>query len=480
MNTQQKSSDTVIVGLGTTGLSVARYLANQHRGFTVVDSRSNPPCADELIAMEQSAALPISHHFGSFDETLFSKAKQLIVNPGIAVSTPEIAEAKVSGTEVIGDIELFARQVNVAQPSVPVVAITGSNGKTTVTTLLDFMAKKAGVKVGTGGNIGTPALELIEDKESELFVLELSSYQLETTPSLQTLAAVILNVSEDHLDRYENDIEQYAKAKALIYKNCEHIVFNREDDYSSDFACQSALDSSVMKSLVSFGFNQPDSGDFGLRTDTNTNEEWLAKGEELLMPVSNIKQPGRHNIANSLAALALGEVAGLPMPAMLEALEEFSGMAHRTEWVAEIHNVNWYNDSKGTNVGATLAALSGLPGKTVLIAGGQGKGADFLPLQNVITEKARAVVLMGEDAEKIAKFVDQSIPVVFVSSMEQAVAEAYKLVNSEENDNVLLSPACASFDMFNNYIERGQKFIQAVNELEKQLEPKIVKEDTCQ
>lgn len=474
MNTQQTSSDTVIVGLGTTGLSVARYLASQERGFTVVDSRSNPPCADELVVMERLSELSISHHFGSFDGVLFSQAKQLIVNPGIAVSTPEIAEAKDSGVEIIGDIELFAREANVTHPSVPVVAITGSNGKTTVTTLLDFMAKKAGVKVGTGGNIGTPALELIEDKDTELFVLELSSYQLETTPSLQTLAAVILNVSEDHLDRYENDIEQYAQAKALIYKNCEHIVFNREDDYSSDFAYQSALDSSVMKSLVSFGFNQPDVGDFGLRLDANTNEDWIVKGEELLMPVSRVKQPGRHNIANSLAALALGEVAGLPMPSMLEALEEFSGMAHRTEWVAEIQNVNWYNDSKGTNVGATLAALSGLPGKTVLIAGGQGKGADFLPLQNVITKKARAVVLMGEDAEKIAQFIDQSIPVIFVNSMEQAVSEAFKLANSEDRDNVLLSPACASFDMFKSYIERGQKFIQAVNELEKQITKEVI------
>ena len=480
MNTQQKPSDTVIVGLGTTGLSVARYLTNQQRGFTVVDSRATPPCADELIAMEQSAELSISHQFGSFDGAIFSKAKQLIVNPGIAVSIPEIVAAKKSGAEVIGDIELFAREVNVTKSSIPVVAITGSNGKTTVTALLDLMAKKASVKVGTGGNIGTPALELVEDKDSELFVLELSSYQLETTPSLQTLAAVILNVSEDHLDRYENDIEQYAQAKALIFKNCEHIVFNREDVYSSNFAHQSSLDSSVVKSLVSFGLDQPEDGGFGLRLDTNTNEEWLVKGEELLTPVSKIKQPGRHNIANSLAALALGEAAGLPMSAMLEALEEFAGMAHRTEWVAEIQNVNWYNDSKGTNVGATLAALSGLPGKTVLIAGGQGKGADFLPLQNVIAEKARAVVLMGEDAEKLAKFVDQSIPVVFVSSMEDAVSEAYKLTKSEDKDNVLLSPACASFDMFKNYIERGLMFIQAVNQLEKQLEKQINKGVTCQ
>ncbi|PID33657.1 MAG: UDP-N-acetylmuramoyl-L-alanine--D-glutamate ligase [Thiotrichales bacterium] len=469
MNTQQQISDTVIVGLGTTGLSVARYLASQQRGFTVVDSRMNPPCADELIAMEQSAELPISHVFGRFDSDIFSQAKQLIVNPGIAVSTPEIAQAKASGVEVAGDIELFAREVNTAQTTVPVVAITGSNGKTTVTALLDFMAKKAGINVATGGNIGTPALELIENKASELFILELSSYQLETAPSLQTLAAVILNVSEDHLDRYENDIEQYAQAKALIYKNCKHIIFNREDKYSSAFAQQAASDSLVVKSLVSFGLDQADADNFGIKINGDTNEEWLAKGDTLLMPVAKIKQPGRHNIANSLAALALGESAGLPMSSMLEAVEAFTGMAHRTEWVAKIHNVNWYNDSKGTNVGATLAALSGLSGKTVLIAGGQGKGADFLPLQRVITKQARGVVLMGEDAKKIAACIDSSIPVVFVKSMKQAVVEANKLAQSADNDNVLLSPACASFDMFSNYIERGQQFIQAVKEIENEV-----------
>ena len=472
MNTQQNTSETVIVGLGTTGLSVARYLANQQRCFTVVDSRPTPPCADELIELEKSVDLPMRHYFGSFDGELFSQAKQLIVNPGIAVSTPEIAKAKNSGVEVVGDIELFAREVNKAQPPIPVVAITGSNGKTTVTSLLDFMAKKSGIKVGTGGNIGTPALELLEnikDKDTELFVLELSSYQLETTPSLQTLAAVILNVSEDHLDRYDNNIEQYAQAKALIYRNCEYIIYNREDKYSTDFAKQSSLDSPVVKSLVSFGLNEPENDDFGLRMDTSNNVEWIVKGEKLLLPVSKIKQPGRHNIANSLAALALGEAAGLTMSSMLEALEEFAGMEHRTEWVAEIRNVNWYNDSKGTNVGATLAALSGLPGKTVLIAGGQGKGADFLPLQDVIKIKARAVILMGEDAEKISEFVDKSIPLVFVNSMEQAVTEAHKFAKSDENDNVLLSPACASFDMFKNYIERGLVFIKAVRRIEQEV-----------
>jgi len=464
MNAQQHTIDTVIVGLGTTGLSVARYLASQDREFAVVDSRETPPCTQELFELGDSE---VPHHFGDFDTSLFSAAKQLIVNPGVAVTTPEINKAKQSGAEVIGDIELFAREI---KDTKPVVAITGSNGKTTVTSLLDLMAKKSGVHVGAGGNIGKPALDLINDPDTELFVLELSSYQLETTPSLQTLAAVILNVSEDHLDRYENNVEKYAEAKSLIYKNCKHIIYNREDNYSSSFAVEASKQSALVKSITSFGLDAPKTDDYGLQDKNGT--EWLAKGSELLMPVDEIKQPGRHNIANSLAALALGDAAGLELRAMLEALREFSGMEHRTQWLTKLNGVNWYNDSKGTNVGATLAALSGLPGKTVLIAGGQGKGADFLPLQQVMKDKARAVVLMGEDAEKIANYVDDSIPVVFVSNMQQAVKESYALAKPEEYDNVLLSPACASFDMFDNYIERGLIFITEVNKLEQEVKNK--------
>jgi len=460
MNSHQQIFDSVIVGLGATGMSVVRYLAKQQSHFAVVDSRENPPSADELNREYSD----IPHHFGDFKTPWLSSAKQLIVNPGIAVTTSEIELAKKAGAEIIGDIELFARQNDK-----PVVAITGSNGKTTVTTLLDLMAKKSGVNVGTGGNIGTPALDLLDDQhdndDTELFILELSSYQLETTPSLQTLAAVILNISEDHLDRYENDLDKYAQAKALIYNNCEHIVCNCEDAYSLRFAKQAAT-----KNLISFGLDEPKNGQFGLRI--NNGIEWLAKGNELLMPSSDVKQVGRHNIANSLAALALGEVAGLKMAAMLEVLGEYPGMIHRTQWLANIEGVNWYNDSKGTNVGATLAALSGLPGKTVLIAGGQGKGADFLPLQNEIKERARAVVLMGEDAKEIANNIDSAISVIFVDNMHDAVAEAYKAADQSAQDNVLLSPACASFDMFDNYAVRGEVFIEEVTELTKTVSKK--------
>ena len=460
MNAQQHNDnidmveniDTVIVGLGTTGLSVARYLSNQNHAFAVVDSRQTPPCADELLSLSN---IQPAHHFGDFKTPLLMNAKQIIVNPGIAVSTSEIASAKAAGAEIVGDIELFCRDI---KSSIPVIAITGSNGKTTVTTLLDLMAKESGIDVGTGGNIGTPALDLLVNPSKELFVLELSSYQLETTPSLQTLAAVILNISEDHLDRYENNIEQYAEAKALIYQNCQHVIYNREDEYSTRFAKQSNN-----KNLMSFGLDKPAADHYGLQLKDGV--EWLAKGDELLMPVGEVKQVGKHNIANSLAALALGEMAGLKMSAMLKVLGQFAGMEHRTQWVSELNQVNFYNDSKGTNVGATLSALSGLSGKTVLIAGGQGKGADFLPLQSVIFDKARAVVLIGQDAEKISSIIDSSIPHSFAASMPEAVQQAYEYADKEAGDNVLLSPACASFDMYENYIKRGQVFIEAVQDL---------------
>lgn len=466
MNAQRKSQqndkvDTVIVGLGTTGLSVARYLSNQDTKFAVVDSRQEPPCSDDLFELNNEDT--ITHHFGNFDTDLLNDAKQLIVNPGIALSTSEIASAKNVGVEVIGDIELFFRDER--SESKPVVTITGSNGKTTVTTLLDLMAKESGLNVGTGGNIGTPALDLLSDlslneKDKELFILELSSYQLETTPSLKSSAAVILNISEDHLDRYENDIEKYAQSKSVIYNNCDHVIFNREDSYSTQFANQV----STNETLLSFGLDKPEAGQYGLLVKDSV--EWLAKGEELLMPVSEVKQVGRHNLANSLAALALGEAAGFDMSAMLNVLGDFSGMEHRTQWVKELDQVNFYNDSKGTNVGAAISALSGLPNKTVLIAGGEGKGADFSPLANVITEKARAVVLIGADADKISAVIDDSIPQFFAKTMQEAVDKAFEIANKDHADNVLLSPACASFDMFPNYIQRGLDFIEAVDSLE--------------
>jgi len=464
------NANTVIVGLGTTGLSVARFLQQQQREFVVMDSRDNPPNAEDL--KEDFANVP--YHFGSFNREWLNQAGQIIVNPGIAVATPEIAQAQQAGAEVVGDIELFARAVNdisnnEKDNSKPIIAITGSNGKTTVTQLLDLMAKKSGFKVGTGGNIGTPALDLLADDANELFVLELSSFQLETTTSLHTTTAVILNVSEDHLDRYNNDIEAYAQAKGVIYKNCQQLVYNRDDAYSTQLANS--------KTAVSFGLNKPQENHYGIQSKKGA--DWLAKGQTLLMPVSDIKLPGLHNVSNALAALALGELAGLKLTAMLEVLREYAGLEHRTQWLANIEGIDWYNDSKGTNVGATLAALTGLTGKTVLIAGGQGKGADFSPLTKAIHKHAQAVVLMGEDADKIATVIPESTPMVKVESMQAAVLEASKLAKlgqsqGEDRMNVLLSPACASFDMFKNYMVRGEQFIQHVMNLESHCKKELV------
>lgn len=445
-------SQTVIVGLGTTGLSVARYLRARGEAFVVVDSRTQPPGLNVL----QAEMPDVSVHVGDFDSPLLMNATRLVVNPGIAVSTSAIQLAQQNGAEIIGDIELFVREANAL--SLPVVAITGSNGKSSVTTLVEQMAQRAGVKAYAGGNIGLAALELLNQDDAEWFVLELSSFQLETTQSLQAAAATVLNVSEDHLDRYE-DYAHYAATKATIYQNSQCAVFNR--DNAEVMAMQSVLLAMNGTAHVSFGSDAPKDGQFGLRQ--RDGKTWLAKGDACLLDVSDMRLPGLHNQMNALAALALGEAMQLPMAAMLDAVREFTGLPHRTQWVRERQGVNWFNDSKGTNVGATLAALQGLPNKTVLIAGGQGKGADFSPLQPAIRDKARAVVLMGEDAEQIAAYVDESVSSVHVNSMDDAVMAAAEF--AEEGDNVLLSPACASFDMFANYIARGDAFTDAVRRL---------------
>ena len=444
MAKQQQTWDTLIVGLGKTGLSVAHYMRDRDVNFAVVDSRKNPPGKEAF-----AADFPNTQAFyGKFSQKIFNQAQQLIVSPGISVATPEIQEARLQGAEVMGDVEIFVRTIQQ-----PVIAITGSNGKTTVTTLVALMAEKAGKKVLLGGNIGIPVLDLLKQESPELYVLELSSFQLETMDSMQAVSAVILNISEDHLDRYDG-IEGYVAAKARIYDQCKVAVVNRDDP--------SACRLSGRQVSVSFGMDEPPTEkDFGLRT--KANERWLCKGSEFLLPVRSMKIGGDHNIANALAALALGDQAELSMTGMLQAISEFKGVKHRAEWIAEINEVNWYNDSKGTNVGATLAALKGMPRKTVLIAGGQGKGSDFTPLRDIVKDKARAVVLLGEDAQKIGNVLTNFNNKVFVKDMEEAVKVAAKL--AQAHDNVLLSPACASFDMYTNFEERGDDFVATVRKL---------------
>jgi UDP-N-acetylmuramoylalanine--D-glutamate ligase len=434
---------TLVVGLGITGMSVVRYLHELGESIVVVDSRDIPPALNEF--KESFSAIPL--YTGKFDNKLFINAQRIVVSPGVPLSDPALQQASDSGVEITGDIDLFAHEVDA-----PVIAITGSNGKSTVTSLLALMANKAGVNAVAGGNIGLPVLDLLHDSK-ELYVLELSSFQLETLYCLPMAAAVVLNVSPDHMDRYA-DVNAYAMSKQVIYENAAHAIINRDDAFVSKML-------NLQNNVIGFTLSKPVAGDFGLCE--KEGRQYLCAGDELLLSTAELRIRGQHNYANALAALALGSSINLPMQAMLDALKEYPGLEHRTQWVAEINGVNWFNDSKGTNVGATLAAIDGLPGKHVLIAGGQGKGGDFSPLRNIAEQRLRAVVLIGEDAEKIAHAIDQVVPVKIASDMSEAVRIASDF--AEQGDNVLLSPACASFDMFQGFAHRGEVFMQAVETL---------------
>lgn len=441
----QNSEYVLIVGLGVTGLSVVRFLHKQQKNIVVVDSRNEPPGLQEL----EKDYPDVTVYLGEFDEALFMGAQQIIVSPGVALKEPVIQHAITQGVEVVGDIELFAQKV-----SAPVIAVTGSNGKSTVITLLGEMAQAAGVNAVVGGNIGIPALQLI-NSNADLYILELSSFQLESLHSLKPVAAAVLNVSPDHMDRYESYAE-YIEAKQHIYNACKVAVINRDDD--SVVAMQSG------HNFVSgFTLNEPAHGDYGLRTFED--KIWLCKGGKKLISADEMKMPGTHNLANALAALALGEAANLSMHDMLNALKKFTGLKHRTQWVAEKNHVTWVNDSKGTNVGATLAAITGIKAKNklMLIAGGIAKDADFTPLRKAVCENVRTVVLIGKDAPQIEQVLQGCVPVFYAKDMQDAVHIAADL--SHPGDTVLLSPACASFDMFNSYEHRGNVFIESIRDL---------------
>jgi len=447
MRNEGLAAKTLIVGLGATGLSCARFLASQGVQVAVADSRNEPPGLDALNAEYPDIAI----FLGPFDDRLFDSAERLVVSPGVPVSTPQIAAARQRGVPIMGDIELF-----VLAAEAPVVAITGSNGKSTVTTLLGEMARANGVRVAVGGNLGTPALDLLDDAV-ELYVLELSSFQLETTQSLQAAVATVLNVSPDHMDRYA-DIEAYAAAKGRVMQGAGVGVYNADDPIVA------AMGGSDDTWYFSLGESQDDKT-FGVCPIDGGR--YLCRNEQPLLAVDELKIPGRHNLANALAALAMGTALGFDLAVMLGVMRSFRGLPHRTEFVAEIGGVRWYNDSKGTNVGASIAALQGMDRgddtRTVLIAGGDCKGADFSALTEVLDACARAVVLIGRDAESIAAVVPNSVDSVVAADMDEAVARAGEM--ARPGDRVLLSPACASFDMFSGYAQRGDRFMQAVRRL---------------
>jgi UDP-N-acetylmuramoylalanine--D-glutamate ligase len=439
--TNSQQPRTLVVGLGKTGLSCARFLARKGVEVAVTDSREQPPCGEQLL--QEAPDVPV--FFGGFDAAVFNRAERIVVSPGVSVQIPLLVEARQRGIEIIGDIELFARTVQA-----PVIAITGSNGKSTVTTLVAAMARRAGFEVRAGGNLGTPALELIEENEPDLYVLELSSFQLETVYSLQPKAAVVLNVSPDHMDRYAT-LGLYAQAKQSIYKRAQHRIINRDDPLAAALAEQLSVHDV-------FGIDVPSAEGFALKDVKGV--AWLTQDGDCLLPADQVRIPGRHNLSNALAALALGSAAAIPMPAMLQTLKEFKGLPHRTQWVAEANGLRWYNDSKATNIGAALAAIRGIPGPIVLIAGGQGKGADFSELTAGVRDELRAAVLIGEDAALLASALEQKTPCHLATDLDEAVVQAQAL--AQPGDAVLLAPACASFDMFRDYAERGDVFMAAV------------------
>ncbi len=459
------SEPTLVVGLGKTGLSCVRFLVANGVPVAVTDSRVNPPCLEEFQKEFGKNVEQILCSVGGFENNLFEWAKHLIVSPGVAIDEPMIKAASERGVEIIGDVELFARVV-----TAPVVAITGSNGKSTVTMLVSEMAKCAGKNVLVGGNIGTPVLDLLSESAPDLYVLELSSFQLETTASLDAIVSVVLNVSPDHMDRYR-DLDHYASSKQRIYGVGSGVKdgLQKSDNGGGHGVMIVNRDDATVMSMIkkerkcnSFGLDEPTENNFG--RINYQGEFWLARGSERLLPVSELCLAGEHNQANVLAALALGEQAGLSMIAMLEAIRNFTGLPHRTQWVANINDVAWYNDSKGTNVGATLSAIQGFSQPVVLIAGGQGKGADFSSMRETVASKARAVILLGEDASKIENALTGVVPITCVDDMKAAVNKAFSLAKS--GDVVLLSPACASFDMYSGFEARGEAFVNAVNNLQ--------------
>ncbi len=439
------SGRAVIVGLGHSGVSTARHLVRRGWSIAVTDSRDEPPGIGALRELAPQAPL----RCGGFDAALLDGATLVAASPGVALSEPIFAQARERGIDVAGDIELFARATRT-----PTLGITGTNGKSTVTTLVGRMAARAGRRVRVGGNLGPPALDLLEvPGEADLYVLELSSFQLEATRSLELLAATVLNLTADHMDRYA-DLAAYGAAKARIFARCATAVVNADDEA---VAAMPRPGQAVRR----FTLREGVAAEFSVAL--RAGEGWLMRGDEPLLPLARMRLAGLHNAANALAALALGEAAGLPMRAMLEELGEFTGLRHRSQWVAEIGGVRYVDDSKGTNVGATLAAVAGMPGTLLLIAGGDGKNQDFGPLAEALRGRARLALLIGRDAPALAAALGDACPIQRCSTLEEAVAAA--AAAAEPGDTVLLSPACASLDMFRDYAHRGEVFASAVRSL---------------
>lgn len=436
---------SIVVGLGKTGLACARYLASEGDRVIVTDTRERPPGMAELKRTQPEIELRL----GGFDEAMLSLADRLVVSPGVSLQEPFIQAATQRNLKIVGDIELFA-----AAAQAPIIAVTGSNGKSTVTTLVAAMMRQAGRKVLAGGNLGVPALDLLKQPVPDFYVLELSSFQLERTEHLSAAVATVLNVSPDHIDRH-GGIDAYADAKARVFESCDIAVYNRQDPRVVAMIEQKLA-------TISFGTDDPPVGQYGVIR--RRGSDWIARGSRLLAPTSGLKVIGTHNFANVLAALAVGEAAGLPREPMLAAAQEFRGLPHRTQCVADTAGMTWINDSKGTNVGASVAAIESVRrGKIVLIAGGDGKGADFAPLVRIMRRRGRAAILLGKDASLLQGLLAPHCESQVVADMPAAVAAA--AITGRRGDTVLLSPACSSLDMYANYEARGDAFVDAIRRL---------------
>ncbi|MBL4908480.1 MAG: UDP-N-acetylmuramoyl-L-alanine--D-glutamate ligase [Alteromonadaceae bacterium] len=454
--TQFKNKNILVLGLGLTGLSCVRYLASQGLTFAVNDSR-----ATAVEQQQFNTDFPqVNLSLGGWDSKKISVADIIIVSPGIDLNNNDITPYINEHCQVLGDVELFFQVLNADNVQIPTLAITGSNGKSTVVTLLAHIGEQLGLTVCLAGNIGTPIMDLLIDNKylsCDALILELSSFQLETLSSMQANGASILNISDDHLDRHKT-LQNYQKIKQSIYQQAQTLVINRDDVLTQP------CNSTEQQHVISFGSDAPQKAQFGLAIEQN--ELQLMFADQALIAVNKLPISGIHNALNCLAALALGQTIGWSLAAMVKALPSFIGLAHRCQVVASDDGIIWINDSKATNVGSTLAALEGLA-KTkqtdqqlILIAGGEGKGADFSPLAPVINKEVALLITLGKDADKLACLTPSSVKTT-------SLIAAVKLANQQakQGDIVLLSPACASLDMFKNFAERGNVFIEAVQNL---------------
>ena len=445
MSIISRFTEATVVGLGVSGYSAARYLRSRGLAVCVVDTRPHPPLAESLLKEHPE----VETFFGSLSVDAVKNAELLVVSPGVSLGLPDISAAKNRGAEIVGDIELFLQE-----NTKPLIAITGSNGKSTVTTLVGEMCLAGGKKPLVAGNIGEPVLNsLIENSEYDVAVLELSSFQLETTSIVPAESATILNISADHMDRYAS-MGDYMLAKARIMRGAKRAVLSRHEPELEQIT--------KAAKLIYFGLDKPKADNiFGV--DRRKSGRWLMKGSESLMRLTDVPLVGLHNILNVLAAFALTDFLAIDKDKLVSAVISFEGLPHRMQTVAVKDGVTFVNDSKATNIGAAAMALKNLESPVYWIAGGDGKGADFSEMRDELPDTVQHAFLIGRDANEIKNAVNSKVSTTVVDTLEDAVRQAYKLASP--GSVVLLSPACASFDMFSGFAQRGEEFVRAVKAL---------------